>query len=74
MIVEVAADKDFESIVEDRELMGTFSISIPLESGRYWWRVYLVNEGSRIPITQSFPSGVLTVDTYAKERIKIQSN
>ena len=74
VIVEVAADGNFDSVVEDRELMGTISVSIPLEPGSYWWRAYPVQGGSRLPVNDTYPSGVLTVDTHAKERIKIQSN
>ena len=71
VIVEVAADQNFDSILEERELMGILSVSIPLEPGRYWWRVYPVNSGSREPVNQTYPCGVLKVDTSAKERIKI---
>ena len=74
VIVEVAEDQDFNTIVEDRELIGTISVSIPLDAGTYWWRVYPVNTGSRNPTAQEYPSGVLVVDTNDKERIKIHKN
>ena len=70
-VVEVAADQDFDSLVEDRELIDTLSVSIPLEPGTYWWRVYPITAGSREPENQWYPSGVLTVGTYAQERIKV---
>ncbi|MCL2373681.1 MAG: HAMP domain-containing protein [Treponema sp.] len=69
--IEVAEDQDFNSIVEDRELAGTLSVSIPLQAGTYWWRAYPARAGSREPVVQSYPSGTLVVDTDAKERIKI---
>ena len=74
VIVEVAEDMNFNSILEDREIVGSFSVSIPLKGGMYWWRVYPVTGGSRVPIIEAYPSGVLTVSTDAKEKFKIQSN
>jgi len=72
VIVEVASDQDFNSIVEERELIGSLSVSIPLEAGKYWWRVFPANIGSRQPINEMYPSGDLIVDSYAKEKFKIK--
>jgi len=87
VIVEVSEDQDFNSIIEDREVMGTLSVSILLDTGTYWWRVYPAGNsgsvepqrlvpvsGGQEPIGLAYPSGVLVVDTNEKERIKIHRN
>ena len=71
VVVEVAADAGFENILEEREIIGSLSVTIPLEPGSYWWRAYPVHSGSREPANSFYPSGTLTVDAHAKERIKI---
>jgi len=70
VIVEVASDQGFTSIVESREVVDAISVSIGMKPGIYWWRVYPVYGGSRKPngfepINQNFPGGVLAVDTHA---------
>jgi adenylate cyclase len=72
VIVEVALDQDFDNILEERDVIATVSVSIPLADGQYWWRVYTANPGSREPANTAYPSGVLMVDTNAKEKVKIQ--
>jgi class 3 adenylate cyclase len=72
IIVQVADDKSFTSIVEDRDLSGTLSVSVPLEYGLYWWRVYPAKGGVREPANREYPSGVLMVDKNAK--VKIHGN
>jgi len=72
VIVEVAEDQDFSEIVEDREVLNTISVSIPLKEGKYWWRVYPVHNGSREPVCSGYPCGVLMVDTNAKDKIQIR--
>ncbi|MCL2380873.1 MAG: HAMP domain-containing protein [Treponema sp.] len=74
VIVEVAKDRSFNSTLEDREVIDALSVSIPLNPGIYWWRVYPANPGSRVPIAQPYPCGVLVVDTHEKERIKIHKS
>jgi hypothetical protein len=74
VIVEVALDQEFDNILEEREVIAAVSISIPLADGQYWWRVYPANPGSREPANAVYPSGVLMVDTNAKEKIKIQKD
>jgi hypothetical protein len=66
VIVEIAEDRRFSRLAETRDIHnmygdGAFSISIPLRSGSYWWRVYPANRGSRTPINSFFPSGTLEV-------------
>jgi len=65
VIVEIASDQDFNSIVESREVVDSISVSIQMKPGIYWWRVYPVYSGYTEPINQAFPSGVLAVDTHA---------
>ena len=80
IVVEISEDQDFNSILEDREVIGELSVSIPLYPGKYWWRVYPVgNIGSNDHHggeqgSADYPSGVLVVDTNDKERIKIYKN
>ncbi|MDR0486891.1 MAG: HAMP domain-containing protein, partial [Treponema sp.] len=74
VIVEVAEDREFNQIVEKRDLIGTASISITMEKGLYWWRVYPVTGNSGLPANTNFPSGTLMVSENAKEKkYKVQS-
>ena len=61
VIVEIAFDRNFRSIAETRYQSGITSVSIPLQSGSYWWRVYPVSSGSREPLSRLFPAGTLEV-------------
>ena len=63
VIVEIAADRRFNRIVETRNIYGggPSSVSILLEHGMYWWRAFPANTGSRQPINRLFPSGTLEV-------------
>ena len=72
VIIEVAKDRDFDSIVEERDVFGSFSATIPLKDGLYWWRVYPVREGSREPANQIYPCGALVVDIDEKDKVKIK--
>ena len=73
VIVEVALDEDFNNIVEERDVISTVSVFIPLKDGEYWWRAYPVNGKTREPANDTYPCGNLKVSTNAKERIKINS-
>ncbi|MCL2762881.1 MAG: HAMP domain-containing protein [Treponema sp.] len=66
VIVEIAADQDFNTMVEEREVINEHSVSIPLRPGIYWWRTFPANIGSRHPINESYPYGILVVDIHAK--------
>ena len=72
VIIEVAKDRDFNFIVEERDVFGSPSATIPLKDGLYWWRVYPIREGSREPINQIYPCGALAVDIDAKDKVKIK--
>jgi len=61
VIVEIAADRGFNLIMETRDIIGASSVSIPLESGNYWWRAYPANPGAREPANRFYPSGKLEV-------------
>ena len=62
VIIEVAADRRFNRIVETRTIEDDISsISIALEQGVYWWRAFPSNAGNREPETRFFPSGTLEV-------------
>ena len=65
VIVEVAADRRFNRLVETREISAngdsSSSVSILLEPGNYWWRAFPASAGSRTPINRLFPSGTLEV-------------
>ena len=74
VIVEVAVDQDFNNVIEERDVISSISVSIPLEAGQYWWRVYPANAGSREPACAVYPCGDLKVSTNAKERIQINKN
>jgi len=64
VIVEVALDKDFEKIIEEREVVDTLSVSILLKPGIYWWRVYPIDKNNKQPVNQIYPDGVLAVDAH----------
>ena len=59
VIVEVARDRNFRNIVTSRVVGGESSVSIPLDNGNYYWRVYPVNAESRNPVNHLYPSGTL---------------
>jgi len=65
VIVEIAADRRFNRLVETREITyihgGPSSISVSLEHGIYWWRAFPAIAGSRTPINRLFPSGSLEI-------------
>jgi hypothetical protein len=60
VIVETALDRNFNRIVESRDVNAS-SVSIPLANGSYWWRAYPANGGSREPANSMYPSGTLEV-------------
>jgi hypothetical protein len=64
VVVDIASDQSFNSVVESREAIDTFSVSIPMKPGIYWWRIYPVYSGTREPINQFFSGGILVVDTH----------
>jgi len=78
VIVEIATDRRFNHIVETRDILPQYgsalSVSIPLESGTYWWRAFPVNIGSRDPINRFFPSGTLEVIPATTARLLSPSN
>ncbi|MCL2762880.1 MAG: OmpA family protein [Treponema sp.] len=72
VVVEIAADRSFNRIVESREVAAIYgaaapsgvdaaSVAIPLEPGKYWWRAFPCNAGSRKPANRFYPSGTLEV-------------
>jgi len=75
IIVEVSGDKDFNFIIEKREVIGTLSTTIALSCGTYWWRVYPAHYSSNLHTTnQTYPCGILVVKSNEKERLKIHSH
>jgi hypothetical protein len=74
VIVEVAMDREFDKVVEERDVISSVSVFISLAEGQYWWRAYPANGSGREAANAIYPSGILKVDTNAKERIKIQSS
>ena len=68
VIVEVAADRGFKNVVETRDIVshGVSSVSVPLECGSYWWRVFPVNGPGREPANRFYPSGTLELIPAAK--------
>ena len=61
VIVEVATDRSFNYIAAARDVKDDTSVSIPLKSGKYWWRAYPANAGSGEPANRLFPSGNMEV-------------
>ena len=61
VIVEIAADRRFNRIVETRYVHNALSVSIPLENGNYWWRAFPASAVSRQPASRFYPSGTLEV-------------
>jgi len=61
VVVEIAADREFNRIVGTMDVVGVSSVSIPLENGNYWWRVYPADNGNRVPSSGLVPSGTLEV-------------
>ena len=74
VILEVALEQDFKNVIEERDVFDALSVSIPLGHGQYWWRVYPVNGNNLEPANTTYPSGILKVDTNARERIKITNS
>ena len=74
VIIEVAEDRDFNQIVEERDIRSGVAVIILLEYGLYWWRAYPANANSRKPASREYPSGVLMVDTDAEKNYKRQSD
>jgi adenylate cyclase len=62
VFIELAGDRDFNQILERRKISDAASVSIPLQNGLYWWRVYPVIGKGKKPANPVFPSGVLEVD------------
>ena len=69
VIVEVAEDRNFTQIIEERDIRSAVAVSILLEDGQYWWRAYPVNGDNPEPVSTKYPSGVFTVDTNAKKTL-----
>jgi outer membrane protein OmpA-like peptidoglycan-associated protein len=68
VIVEVAADRRFNRIVQTMYIVGVDNgvatggaVTIALAQGNYWWRVFPVNAESREPANRLFPSGTLEI-------------
>ena len=63
VIVEVAADRNFDRLIETRDLEGgVSSVSIALENGTCFWRAFTAEgEGSREPLGPVFPSGIMEI-------------
>ena len=59
VVVEVARDRSFSSLVEARDVSGSSSVSIPLENGNYWWRAYPASSNSSTG-PQGEPSGAVS--------------
>ncbi|MDR2767384.1 MAG: FecR family protein [Treponema sp.] len=57
VIVEVARDREFSRVVQTRDVRGASSVSLPLESGNYWWRVYPVQGDARNVPARGYASG-----------------
>ena len=61
VLVQIAEDRRFNSIIETRDVRGVSSVSIPLQNGNYWWRSYPVSESSQELASGFYPSGTLEV-------------
>ena len=61
VIVEIALDRQFNKIVETQDVIGTTSISIPMQNGTYWWRAFPAEAGSREAASRSYPSGSIEI-------------
>ncbi|MDR0602234.1 MAG: FecR family protein, partial [Treponema sp.] len=60
IVVEVAEDGKFSRVVEARNVRDASSVSIPLENGVFWWRVYPAGESGE-PEGPIRPSGKIEV-------------
>ncbi|MDR1105468.1 MAG: FecR family protein [Treponema sp.] len=58
VIVEVAEDRKFSRVVETRDVRGVSSVSVPLEAGSFWWRVYPAGAGG---VSAVYPYGAVEV-------------
>ena len=61
VIVETSIDLGFTQIAKKRDVSGVSSVTIPLEKGNYWWRVYPAYGGSMEPVSWYYPFGRLEV-------------
>ncbi|MDR2021317.1 MAG: FecR domain-containing protein [Treponema sp.] len=57
VILEVSEDRKFSRIVQARDIHGASSVSVPLETGEYWWRAYPVQGDSREVPGRGYASG-----------------
>ena len=74
VFVEIASDRNFNNILETRNVSGVSSLYIYMESGYYWWRVFPANAGSKEPVSRFFPSGSLEVIPIAAPHLRSPSN
>jgi adenylate cyclase len=68
VIIQIAEDRYFKTIVEERDVSDGISVSIPMEIGLYWWRSYPASSGSKFPVSSNYPHGSLMVAEHAKEK------
>jgi hypothetical protein len=61
VVVEVAEDRKFSRLVETRNVRDVSSVSIPLGTGSFWWRVYPAEEGGEEPESSFYPYGAVEV-------------
>ena len=74
VFVEIASDRNFNNILETRNVSGVSSLYIYMESGYYRWRVFPANAGSREPVSRFFPSGSLEVIPIAAPLLRSPYN
>ncbi|MDR0587308.1 MAG: hypothetical protein LBG26_08720, partial [Treponema sp.] len=65
VILEVARDKRFSRIIQTRDVRGVSSVSVALEPGEYWWRVYPVEGSGREIPGWGYDSGRIEVLPFA---------
>jgi hypothetical protein len=57
VILEVSRDKGFSRVVQTRDISGASSVSVPLETGEYWWRAYPVEGAGKEVPDRGYDSG-----------------
>jgi hypothetical protein len=65
VILEVSRDRGFSRMVRTRDVRGASSVSVPLETGGYWWRAYPVQGNNREVPGRGYASGRIEVLPFA---------
>jgi hypothetical protein len=65
VILEVSRDRRFSRIVQTRDVRGASSVTVPLETGEYWWRAYPVQGDNRESPRRGYTSGRIEALPFA---------